>query len=193
MAKLSDVESTKYEKVLVCGNSGTGKTVFSIGFPKPLYCFDFDNKITSAANFYRGESWLQDVDYDTYQKQSHADDPSERMDKKLSDLLTLFSKGERPFETIVLDSLTTMSENVMNYLIKKNPGIKRMTINKAQVPGLQDYGVFKTYMRELITKVLAFPCNVVFTAHLETKRDDTSGRLIQRPLMTLPDRDWETP
>ena len=180
---LSELKPNENTKLLLVGPSGSGKTCFAMEFPKPIYVFDTDNKISSAAAHHAGAPWLKDVEYDSYAKQGESDFPIERMNKKLGEMRKDIDAGTFKYKTVIIDSLTTYTEQAFPYLMKMNPGIKRQAINKACVPALQDYGIFKIFTRDLITQTLSFPCSVVMTAHIDLKRDEHTGRLIHRPLM----------
>ena len=51
--KLSDVKTDGHLKILLYGQAGSGKTCFAAGFPTPMLYLDFDNKVDSAALFYK--------------------------------------------------------------------------------------------------------------------------------------------
>jgi len=180
---LNELKPSETMNLLLVGPAGSGKTCLMAEFPKPMYVFDFDNKISSAAAHHVGQPWLSGIEYESYARQGDKDFPVERANKKLGEMRKEIDAGTFKYKTVVIDSLTTYTEQAFPYLIKMNPGIKRILVNKAVVPALADYGIFKIFTRDLITQTLTFPCNVIMTAHVDLKRDEHTGRLIHRPLM----------
>jgi len=111
MAKLSDLETNNNFKILLYGDSGTSKTCFSAGFPKPIHYFDFDNKVSSAAKFLKGQGKSTDgITYDTCDASNAG-----QIIKTINELASL--KGDFPYKTVVLDSLTTFSDAMSISLI----------------------------------------------------------------------------
>ena len=183
--KLSDLEPSKNIKLLVFGDSGAGKTTFSCGFPAPLHVCDFDLKVTSAANYYQGTDQLQGITYEQYpMDKSNPADSGRRFNNDMSELKKLARDGNFPYKTLVIDSLTTMSDRIMEYLMKENTGIKRTITKGGQAPALQDYGVFRIFMKQMIGELLSLPCNVIFTAHIEVLKDEMTGALLRVPMLT---------
>ena len=181
--KLSDLEQNKTVKVLLYGDSGTGKTCFASGFPRPLHYCDFDGKVTSALNFLHSQD--QDADGITVDQylSSKATSPGHDFNVDMGKLHKLALSGDFPYETIVIDSLTTFSDLMMNYLMKMNPGVKRVVTQGVQIPSQQDYGIARIFFKETISKIISFPCNVVFTAHIQIKEDKVTGELLRVPMI----------
>lgn len=181
MAKLSEMKANDNLKILVWGDSGNGKTCFATGFPGPIWVADFDNKISSAASFYANSDQLSQIEYDNYAPTDTRGASAERFNIKLAEL-----KKSQPFpyKTIVLDSLTTFSDEAMRYLMRMNPGIKRTETKGALTPALQDYQVSRLFFKQFITEFLNFPCNVVVTAHIQTEKDEMTGEILRSPMMS---------
>jgi hypothetical protein len=163
------------------GDSGSGKTCLATSFPRPIYVADFDNKVESAALFH---SDLTDIDYDKYTIQTCPEGPIHSIKKKFAEFAELQNKGKLPYKTIVLDSLTTFTDEAIRYLIKVNPGIKRVATQGAQAPVLQDYGLLRIFTKEFITWILDFDAHVVCTAHIGRERDEVTGKILNDPLLT---------
>lgn len=183
MAKLKDLEFSNQIKCLVFGDSGAGKTCFACGFPGPIYVADFDGKVSSAAKFYSSDpERVEQIDYDHY-------GPNEAMPGKSAQdfyaKLKLFhdqaKNGDLNYATIVLDSLTTFNDEAMARVMRTNPGIKR---NPPATPALQDYGILRLEMKKMINYLLSLPVNVVVTAHIEVKKDETTGGVLHLPMLT---------
>lgn len=142
--------------VLPYGKSGTGKTTFACSFPKP-YVFDFDNGMLSQ----RG----RDVEYDTYS----GDAAYQKFNAKLME----FEK-ECPFDTLVLDSITTMQEYKMAMI---------MQANNKKVPTQYEWMVLITDMKDLFNRITKLPCHVVVIAHEQLVQDDITGEIMYMPVV----------
>lgn len=179
MANLSDLKPSNKKTVLIYGESGSGKTCFAASFPGPIHYYDFDGKVSSAAQYLKGSAKLGEISYDDCTPKKGFD-PGAFINDEIGKIK---DSGSVPYGTIVIDSLTTFADATMAYLMKMNPGIKRIITRGAQAPALQDYGIFRLYMKAFISGVLALPCNVVFTAHVHVDKDEHTGRLIYHPMM----------
>lgn len=183
--KLSELKPEENWKILIFGDSGAGKTVFSTSFPGPVHVCDFDLKISSAASFYKGSDQLDKISYEQYPfNQKKPGESGRRFNDHMGELKKAAEEGKFPYKTLVIDSLTTASDRLMEYLMSQNPGIKRTVTKGGQAPALQDYGVFRIFMKQFISEVINFPCNVIFTAHIETVKDEDSGRVLNIPMLT---------
>ena len=181
MAKLSELNKDPRVKLLLYGPSGVGKTVMACSFPGKKWVADFDNKITSAANFYKGTDVIENIDYDNYSPRGNM--PAEEFNNRLEELKKLAKEGKFPYDTIILDSLTTFSDEVMKYLIASNPGIKPLTQGSVKVPGLQHYGIARLFFKQIIMEFLSLPCHAIITAHVQVDKDEYTGQLLRSPMM----------
>lgn len=182
--KLSEIKTEGNLKVLAFGNSGSGKTCLAAGFPGPILYLDFDGKVDSAALFYRADrERLERIDVRQL-SQSLTGSPIVALEKIISsELIPQEKTGAMEFKTLVLDSLTTFSAQVLKHIVDSNPGIKRVITKQGQQPGMQDYGILKREFAKLIPNLLALPCNVVMLGHISTEKDETTGEIIRGPLM----------
>lgn len=180
MAKLSDLPEGGFRTVLVYGDSGAGKTVFSAGFPGPLFIADFDGKISSAAAFYRGTPQLAQIDYEAYS----APGSWQPFVKKMNEIAKI-PADKFPYKTIVIDSITTFAASMMDEVMKQNPGSQRSKMMDTQVPNLKDYQIAISHCKDIIRKILAMKdrCNVVMTAHIQKDKDETTGEILFQPLI----------
>lgn len=179
MPKLSDFEVLRNTKLLAFGESGAGKTVNALSFPGPIWVADFDNKISSAAAFYRGTPQIEQISYENYGPVDDRGTSAENFNKKLAE----FKSTKNWPRTIVIDSMTTLSDEVMRYLMRLNPAITRMRVQGVTMPSQQDYGVARLFFKQLITEILNFPCNVIFLAHIQVEKDETTGEILRTPMM----------
>jgi len=180
--KLNELKTDENIKILLFGESGVGKTCFASKFPGPTHYYDFDLKVGSVKSF------TQDIGHITYDQypasKTNPGEAGQRFNDDMGKLKQLATSGDFPYKTIVIDSLTTLSDRIMSYLMKSNPGIKRVITQGAQAPALQDYGVFRIFMKQFIAEILSFPCNVVMIAHIDIVKDENTGQLLRVPMLT---------
>lgn len=177
--KLSDIAPDANVKVLAYGPSGTGKTCLAAGFPGPIEYWDFDHKISSAAQHYKGQSdRLSSIDvYQFAQLGKH--ERIAEWEKRLKFIDA--NKTKLPFKTLVVDSLTTLSSMMLDdYIHRSQKGIKRAL---ADIPAMQDYQLLDKHLTQIISGLLALPCNVVFIGHMNAEKDESTGMIMKRPLM----------
>lgn len=184
MPALSEIKTEGNLKILAFGNSGSGKTVLAAGFPTPILYLDFDGKVDSAALYYRADKErLSQIDVRSLSG-SLTGSPITELEKIITqELIPQERTGTMKFKTLVLDSLTTFSAQVLKYIVDSNPGIKRVVTKQGQQPGMQDYGILKREFAKLVPSLLALPCNVVMLGHISTEKDETTGEIIRGPLM----------
>jgi hypothetical protein len=180
--KLTDLQAEDYVKLLLLGESGMGKTVLACGFPLPIKVFDFDNKVSSAAKFYSADAErLKGIDVEQY-----AGLPlKERMARFLGDVKKIealqHANQPLPFKTLVLDSLTTLTNAILeDYKKVSQLGIKRAL---ADVNAMQDYQLLQIHLTQLITGLLSLKCNVVVIGHTQLEKDETTGAMKNNILM----------
>lgn len=142
-------------KVLIYGKSGTGKTSFGCGFPQP-YVVDFDNGMLSQ----RG----RDVEFDLYKGKSAYQD----FDFKLKELET-----NCPYETIVLDSITTMQEAKMDMILQ---------MTKKKIPTQYEWMVLLDGMKDLFTRLTKIDKHIVVIGHEMLVQDEITGEIMYMPV-----------
>jgi len=152
MSNAKDIGLTNVKlNVLVYGKSGTGKTPFACFFPKP-YVFDFDKGMMSV----RG----RDVDYDTYK--SFPDFKIRLMELE----------GKCVYETLVLDSLTTMEEYCMDSILQAN---------RRAMPTMNEWNVLIAEMKDTLMRLTKTAKHCVVVAHEQMIQDEITGEILIRP------------
>jgi hypothetical protein len=163
-------------KVLVYGGSGTGKTTFAASFPKPFF-FDFDGGLLSV----RG----RDIEYETYQDKSVTrPDAFEKFNQRLEEMHTALQGGHLPFQTIVLDSITTMQESMLRSIQYANRTLGKQTT-------LQEWGMLVGKMEDVLYRISSLNVHMVTIAHEQIVQDELSSEIMILPLIVgkkLPDR-----
>ena len=146
--------STLKLRVLVYGKSGTGKTTFACGFPKP-YVFDFDNGMLSQ----RGKNVPFELytDYSTF----------------LNDWRKFIADDE--YETLIIDSITTMEEYCQKYVLQ---------LNKKTQMDLNTWGVLIDALQSLFLSIKNVNKHVVVIAHEQMIQDGITQEVQILPLIS---------
>lgn len=139
--------------MLCYGKSGTGKTTFASTFPKP-YIFDFDNGMLSQ----RGK----DIEYDTYTSWKACELKLQELEKSC------------PYETLIIDSVSTMQEYMMQEIL---------SVNKRVIPTLHEWGRLVDWLQDLFMRITKMSHNIVVTAHEQVLQDEVSSEILVLPLI----------
>ena len=156
-------------KVLVLGDSGTGKSIFASSFPTPGFVYDFDKGMLS----YRGK----DFDYETFDNTHQGWVHFEKVHKELYKEMT---SDDPPYKTVIVDSTTTWSALAMIRALQLDP--KRD--NSGGPMWNIHYGMVKNLVEGRLRQMLDFKCNLVVIGHLQTKEDKETGALIVQPMLS---------
>lgn len=184
---LSDLDPKKKINLLLVGDYGTGKTCVSGTLPGKVHICDFDGKVASLAAHLKhtNPDKLSNISYEQYLPTKKTPGAAgTKFNDDMGKLEKLASEDNFPYDAMCFDSLTTMSDELMFHLVKMNPGIKRVVYRGVIAPSLEDYKIFRIFMKQMITTLLTFPCHVIFTAHIERSKDEHTGRIIQAPMFT---------
>ena len=181
--KLSELSDSDFVKMLVYGQSGTGKTCLAGTFPTPTEIWDFDGKANSILKHNNGnKELLESIDVIQFSKMNPATKIS-AFKKRMDEIFTLHNnKKPLPFKTLIVDSLTTLTAAILDDYIKVS-----QTALKRPLDGIncmQDYQLLDKHMTQIITTLLALDCNVLFIGHLTTEKDDVTGAIQRKPLMS---------
>lgn len=84
--------------------------------------------------------------------------------------------------TFCIDSLTTMSEAMMNAIMSK--GVKVETVAGQRVPSMQCYMALGLMLRDVFKDLSELPCDVIVTAHMEAEKDELSGAVMSSIMVT---------
>lgn len=184
MPTLADIKTGGNLKVLTIGAPGAGKTCFAASFPGPMLYLDFDNKVDSAALFYKDKPELL-ANVEVRQLSSTLiQSPLDELTKIINnELIPQQRAGEMKFKTLVLDSISAFSAATLAHIIKTNPGIKGVETAQGRIPAQTHYGVLLREFKRLIPGLLTLPCNVVMCAHLDTYKDETTGVIVRTASM----------
>lgn len=161
-------ESTKYRTILLKGPSGAGKTFKAAQFPKPLF-FNFDNNLSGLNKLppdLRKEVKIvhPQIEFDKTKKAFtgkvlRGSNLELRVWQNFVDIAE-YVLEDPEVHTVVIDSLTTLAEYLMDKIVGSPNPATRVEI--------QHWGDFSRYMKWLGEELLCAPSldkHVVFCAH----------------------------
>lgn len=159
MANLRSKKLGGVFKGLFVGDVGTGKTIAAGSFPGPIKFFDFDDRIDPLISFYPHRD---DIEYVTV--------VSSRSERK--DTITFIEfcqefmdfQDRCPYETVVLDSLTSMSACCVLYALELN-GEFNLKKGKLPRPQFDEYKGETATMLKILEVCKSLPSHVIATAH----------------------------
>lgn len=182
--KLSEIKTEGNVKVLVIGHPGAGKTCFAASFPGPVLYLDFDNKVDSAALFYKNRPEILNNVEVRQLSTSFLADPIAEFNKIVGNELVPQQKaGQMKYATIVLDSISAFSHSALMHILQTNPGIKGVVTAQGKMTDQTHYGVLLREFKRLIPGLLTLPCNIVMCAHIDTYKDTNTGVIIREAMM----------
>jgi len=182
--KASDLIGHSFFKGLIYGPSGMGKTVLVAQFPGPIEYWDFDGKLSSAVYYLPTigkKEQLATIDVHQFGKLPVKERiPAWEKRTQLIDECIRHGKP-MPFKTLVLDTITTLSDMLMDdYIFRSQLGIKRPMEG---INSMQDYQLYEKHMTRVLVGLLAQDINVVVLAHMETEKDESTGQIERKPLV----------
>lgn len=183
MAKLSALDTSANLKLLLVGESGVGKTCFASEIPGKTYIIDFDGKVSSLAKYleHHNPTKISEIDFESFTpNKENQFRVYRKFEQHLSNIEIAIAQEKFPFQTLFIDSITTMVDAMMIETIADSPGLKRPAPG---VAALQDYLVLNTRFIPLIQRLLALPLNVIMTAHVKVEKDEASGELVRSALL----------
>jgi hypothetical protein len=181
---LADIPLGKQIKLLLIGDSGAGKTCGACSFAeagKVRLC-DFDGKASSARMFYRGRpEILKNIEVERYTPTAEDRLPARRFMQDLQKWRNDFASGK--IQTLIIDSLTTFTDETLKWLMRENPGLKRPETRQFEVACINDYQILRGFMKQFVMEALSLPANVIFTAHIATEKDESTGEILRTPMI----------
>lgn len=168
-------------KCIFVGRAGSGKTNGYPDFPKPMIVIDTDAKIHTIKYLRKDKVKIKKLDsYHDFKPDDleniqyiRADARNfEAMDRDLRMILKdpPMSPNGTP-GTFVIDSLTSIADNTINYSLAQRESSGKST-GVIKIPDLPEWLAESMYLSSLFTDVKALPCHAILTAHMViTTRD----------------------
>lgn len=153
--------------VLLYGDPGVGKTTLACSAPNPVL-IDIERG---------GKVLLQNpalCNIPTFEPASFAE---------VEEMFWAAKKGELPYETFILDSLTEFQKRHLDELLVRAAKDQKRP-NREYLAEQQDYRLSTEMLRRLVLMFRDLPQNLVVTAHAVEEKDEYSGRIITRPSVT---------
>lgn len=177
MPNLSEHQSSTATKLLLIGDSGSGKTGSLASLAKAglsLRILDFDNGLDILANMLGDDSANVEFETCTDEYKNVGGKPSLAKAQAFGKALQLLDKWHGGVVTwdsshvLVIDSMTFMSRAAMNYVLALNgrPG---------GPPQLQDWGAAMNLVENVLAMLYSdsVKCNVIVTSHISYVEDET--------------------
>jgi len=179
MAKLGSLLTKQKLKLLLIGDSGTGKTCATVTIQGAISIGDFDNKAISAA-MYKGKTDPSVLDRVDVEQFGIGDKAAAYKSFRL--WLSKLEAGKDIPDVITVDSLTLYSEALMAYVIKEvNPNERRAI---KDVPSLRDYGVMNMMFKQDMGRLLAIDSHVICVAHSQDLKNEDGAVIGKKPLLS---------
>ena len=184
-----------YWSCLLVGDYGTGKTTAASTAPKPILFLDVDNKLHKMENLrplLRSKAILQWPiverlsEFGLTRLATMDPKPGTKVTvakpKGYTTLAGMVEKLEESkcvvdgvkYETVVLDSYTSVDEHVRRLL---------MAVNGSNTMTKPLFGALLTNFEELNNTLLRLPANIIFICHESPDKDDLTGKITIKPLI----------
>lgn len=181
-----DAHPLAKHRILMLGDTGSGKTSQILTLPGKKFAYLFDsNAILSLRGF--------DIDYDEVLPStvsaaagSLSKGKGDRRTTVASDVFQQFEStfDERlqsgffdPYDWICFDSSTTLLDLIMDRVLTINGRF-------GQWPQMDDYGPTMIAYTNICRTSTGLGKGIYFTGHLETKQDEVTKKITNRPMMT---------
>lgn len=160
-------------RAMIIGEKGVGKTTLLKNCPKPiyLYCLDPDGE-QSLLEDGQCPDWL--VIDNRFQGNMGPDYLNFQQDV----LAKLKNKTFEQFGTVCVDSLTTLSDSLIELIADEKFGKAKDNEVRTCKFGFDEWGILKSNLRFIIKKLLTVPCHFILTGHIQKDKDELSGAMI---------------
>ena len=160
---------------IVYGYMGTGKTTLLGTARKPVLIHSFDpgGEKSLVDKIETGEVMVDS----TYQAEDAKKPTAYRSWEKEFDRLRHKDGFFESIGTYAIDSVTTWSEALMNSILKAGG-------RAGSIPQMQDYLVQINTLRDAIKLVTSLPCDVILTGHVDSEKDEVTGRVTTGVMIT---------
>ena len=186
MANALNAYETSNHRILILGDTGSGKTTQVLTLPGKKFAYLFDsNAVLSLRGF--------DVEYEEFLPDrlnlaagSLSKGKGDTGTVKGSDLYQLWEKdfNEKlstgffdPYDWIIMDSCTTFLDLIMDRILTINGRF-------GQWPQQDDYGPQMIAFQNVCRSLTGLGKGIYMTGHLDVKQDDLTKRIFRKPMMT---------
>ena len=162
-------------RILLTGESGSGKTYLATTAPKPVHIDSFDPGSSKGL-----KKWVDSGDIIVDSSYENEDPMNPAVFRDWKNTLERRCQGKyfQAIGTYFLDSATTWTEAILNFHQGKRSGA-------GTVPEWnKDYHPQKVDIRNYVRLIMAQPCHFVMTGHLEPQKDKEGNVIAKRFIMT---------
>ena len=165
-------------KTLIYGKSGDGKTIFASGYPKPLMLLDTDMGILSvkSASHVEHKDQIYPIPVKDLVEGQAAPQGYDTVEAIMQDLVSKGAYEGLTPKTLVIDSVTTLSQMCMNKTQYLNGHL-------GQQPTLPDYGGQRRLLEKIIKFGVAIKMHFMAICHQDFYKDENTGRLWLTPMV----------
>jgi hypothetical protein len=160
---------------LLYGRGKTGKTTLAMSSVKvpemgPVAIIDFEGSAEVGAedfpdvDVYRATNWTQ-----------------------AAGLMDAMLNQKHEYKTVILDPVNALQAHLTDEIVRRQP-LNQPNAKPNNSMGdaamlLSDWGVVWTRMRKILEAFHAAPFTVILTAHADSVKDETTGKMVMEPLM----------
>lgn len=176
MKTQADFRTNKRIALMLVGAPKTGKTTVAMAFPRP-YIINADNNLDYAVSKYPGKEF----GYDTPDQ----DDLGKEIKPELRWLrlcALLAENATKPqFDTIIVDSMTKVSDYLTDYLVNQNTSTKDLVVGGIRVMSLNLWYPYAILLKRLVSGLRATGKHIICVCHEKTDKDEVLGTLLYKP------------
>lgn len=163
-------ERSSFYKILVYGDSGTGKTTLAgsadaVPEMRPVLFIDIEGGTESLKHSYPEVDTVRVLNW-----------------KDMQNVYNELYEGGHGYRTIVLDSLTEIQKfnmyNIMQDVVQKRPELD------ADVPSMREWGKNLEQIRRLVRGFRDLDMHTIFTALNKTDKDQKTGIMTMKPSLS---------
>lgn len=162
-------KASPYKRVLVYGEPGKGKSIFSASAPDPLILAYPANEVNSLPNHPLLKSKAKVV--------------AIKSTKDLEDMYAALREGKVPgIQTVVIDTISEIQKLHLDELLREAHN-KDKNRNR-WVPYQADYNQNTNFMRKLVLDYLDLPYHIILVSHKKEEKDGETGPVIIGPYLS---------
>ena len=187
MPNALNAHETTNHRILILGDTGSGKTTQFLTLPGKKFAYLFDSNALLSLRGY-------DVDYEEYlpdrlnlaassmAKEKTADKASVKGSDLYKDWETDFNKKVEGgffehYDWVAMDSCTTFLDLIMDRVLTINGRF-------GQWPHQDDYGPQMVVFTNVCRTLTALGKSIYMTGHLDIRQDELTKRVFRKPMMT---------
>lgn len=171
LSKITDVDNhNPYLRVMIYGDPGVGKTVFTATAPSPLI-IDIEDGAKSIKNHPALKDKVKALKFKSIPQ-------VEALIQYLKDDHPAFSE----YETVTVDSFSDLQKRDLDNIVRE--AAKTDASRDRYLPTGPDYNINTEHLRQFATDLRAIKKHIIITCHVKEEKDGVTGRILVRPNLT---------